>query len=139
VPQVFAGFICGYALALLSTPLLAVALLRLRADSPLLARLFPQATSVTALAMILHFSLFFACTGLGMILGLVLLAMDGSGGALGSPNAPFTLFAFGTVVAIVAPLFVLVPPMRALSAANAVIATAGFGWLMPYLAEWAPR
>ena len=138
MPQIFAGFICGYALALLSTPLLAVGLLRLRGESPLMARLFPKATSVTSLAVILHFGLFFACTGLGMILGLVLLAMDGAGGALGSPNAPYTLFAFGTIVAIIAPLFVLVPTLRPVSAANALVAIAGFGWLMPYLAKWAP-
>lgn len=138
MPQVFAGFICGYALALISTPLLAMALVKLRADSPLMARLFPKEASVTALAVTLHLGLFFACTALGMILGLVLLAMDGSGGAVGSPNAAYTLFAFGLIVAIIAPLFVLVRPLRLLSAANAVIAIAGFGWLMPYLAEWAP-
>ena len=138
MPQVFAGFICGYALALLSTPLLAVGLLKLRGESALMARLFPEATSVTALAVSLHLGLFFACTGLGMILGLVLLAMDGAGGALGSPNGPYTLFVFGLIVAIIAPLFVLVKPLRVMSAANALIAIAGFGWLMPYLAKWAP-
>jgi hypothetical protein len=138
VPQVFAGFICGYVLALLSTPLLAVSLMKLRADSPILARLFPKEASITSFAVILHMGLFFACTGLGMIFGLVLLAMDGSGGALGSLNAPYTLFVFGLIVAIVAPLFVLVKPLRFLSAANALIAIAGFGWFMPYLAKWAP-
>jgi hypothetical protein len=138
VPQVFSGFICGYALALLSTPLLAVSLLKLRGESPLMARLFPKGTSVTSMAIVLHLGLFFACTLLGMILGLVLLAMDGAGGALGSPNAPYTLFAFGTIIAIIAPLFVLVRPMRAMTGANALIAIAGFGWLMPYLAKWAP-
>jgi hypothetical protein len=138
VPQVFAGFICGYALALLSTPLLAVSLLKLRGVSPLMAKLFPQGASVTAMAVSLHLGLFFACTALGMVLGLVLLAMDGAGGALGSPNAPYTLFAFGLIVAIIAPLFVLVRPLRVMSAANALIAIAGFGWLLPYLAKWAP-
>jgi hypothetical protein len=138
VPEVFSGFICGYVLALLSTPLLAVSLMKLRADSPILARLYPKEASVTAFAVILHMGLFFSCTGLGMILGLVLLAMDGSGGALGSLNAPYTLFVFGLIVAIVAPLFVLVPPLRALAGANALIAIAGFGWFMPYLARWAP-
>jgi hypothetical protein len=125
-------------LALLSTPLLAVGLMKLRGESALMAKLFPKEASVTALAVSLHLGLFFACTGLGMILGLVLLAMDGSGGALGSPNAPYTLFAFGLIVAIVAPLFVLVPPLRVMAASNALIAIAGFGWLLPYLAKWAP-
>jgi hypothetical protein len=137
VPQVFAGFICGYILALVSTPLLAVSLLRLRAESPLLARLFPPNTSVTALTVVLHIGTFFACTGLGMILGLVLLAMDGAGSALGSPNAPYTLFAFGLILAIIAPLFALVRPLRALTAANALLALVGFGWLLPYMAQWA--
>ena len=136
--QVFAGFICGYALALISTPLLALGLIKLRGESALMARLFPKEASVTALAVTLHLGLFFACTGLGMILGLVLAAMDGAGGALGSPNAPYTLFAFGLIVAIIAPLFVLVKPLRFLSAVNALIAIAGFGWLMPYRAKWGP-
>jgi hypothetical protein len=138
VPQVFAGITVGYGLALLSTPLLAVSLLKLRGQSPLLARLFPRATSVTALAVSLHLGLIFACTGLGMILGLVLLAMDGAGGALGSPNAPYTLFVFGVIVALAAPLVVLVPSLRSLSTANALAAILGYGWLMPYLVQWAP-
>jgi len=138
VPQVFAGFICGYALALLSTPLLAVGLVKLRAESALLARLFPKGVSVTAFAMQLHLGLILGFTGLGMFLGLVLQAMEGAGGALGSPNAPYTLFAFGVIVAIVAPLIVLVRPLRLLSAADALVAIVGFGWVMPYLAKWAP-
>ena len=138
MPQVFAGFICGYALALLSTPLLAVGLVKLRAESTLLARLFPEGASATAFAMQLHLGLILGFTALGMILGAVLLAMDGSGGALGSPNAPYTLFAFGVIVAIVAPLIVLVRPLRLLSAADALVAIVGFGWVMPYLARWAP-
>jgi hypothetical protein len=136
--QVFAGFICGYAFALLSTPLLAVSLIKLRTESRQMARLFPEGTSVTALAVNLHLGLILACTALGMLLGLVLLAMDGAGGALGSLNAPYTLFVFGVIVAIMAPLFVLVRPLRVLLAANALLAIAGFGWLMPYLAKWAP-
>ena len=138
MPQVFAGFLCGYALALLSTPLLAIGLMDLRAESPLISRLFPKDGSLTALAVSLHLGLFFVCTALGMILGLVLLAMDGAGKALGSPNAPYTLFAFGVIVAIITPLFVLVRPMRVMSATTALVAVVWFGWLMPYVASWAP-
>jgi hypothetical protein len=138
VPEAFAGFICGYAMALALTPTLAYTLLKLRAGNGVLARLLPVGTSATGFAAILHMGLFFACTGLGMIFGLVLLAMDGAGGALGSPNGPYTLFVFGSVLAIVAPLFVLLPPLRPMMAANALLAVAGFGWLMPYMAQWAP-
>jgi hypothetical protein len=138
VPEVFAGFIVGYALALVSTPILAMSLLKLRAESAVLARLFPAGTSATGLAVILHGGLMLTWTALGMLLGLLLLAMEGEGSALGSPNAPFTLFVFGSVLAIVAPMFVLARPLRPLFAANAIAAVAGFGWLMPYMAQWAP-
>ena len=136
MPEVCAGFICGYALALILTPTLAYTLLQVRASNGFLARMLPPGTSATGLAAILHFGLFFACTGLGLILGMLLLAMDGAGAALGSPNGPFTLFVFGLILAIVAPVFVLVRPLRTITAANALVAILGFGWLMPYMAQW---
>ena len=139
MPEAFAGFICGYAMALVLTPALAYTLLKLRAGNGVLAKLLPAGTSATGLAAILHMGLFFACTGLGMIFGLVLLAMDGAGSALGSPNAPYTLFVFGTVLALVAPIFVLMRELRPITAANALLAVAVFGWLMPYMAQWAPQ
>jgi hypothetical protein len=120
------------------TPSMAYALVKLRTGSAVLAKLFPAGASVTAFAAALHVGLLFTFTALGLILGMVLLAMDGEGGALGSPNAPYTLFVFGLVVAIVAPVFVLMRDLRGLTAVNALAAILAFGWLMPYMARWAP-
>jgi hypothetical protein len=136
VGEVYAGFFCGYGMALLSTPILAFTLLRMRAGNGVLARLLPEGTSAIGLAVILHGGLFITWTGLGLILGLVLLAMDGGGAALGSPNGPFTLFVFGLILAIAAPAIVLLRSVRHLMIACALSAILCFGWLMPYLARW---
>lgn len=134
--EVFAGFVAGYALALLSTPLLALTLLRLRAESELVARLLPAGVSAISLSVLLHGALFLFWTGLGIVLGLVLLALRDAEGALGSANAPFSLFVAGLTLALVAPLAIAVRPIRQASILYALLVLAVFGWLMPYIAEW---
>lgn len=134
--QVFAGFVAGYGLALLTTPVLAFLLFRLRANSELLLRIFPREAPMVAVALVLHGALTFALTGLGLVLGLVLLAMEDADGALGSLNWAFTLFVFAMSLAGAAPVFALLRPFRRVVAAYAVLFVAVFGWLMPYLAEW---
>ena len=49
--QVFAGFVAGYGLALLTTPLLALVMFRLRSGSEILMRLFPAEAPMVAIAM----------------------------------------------------------------------------------------
>ena len=134
--ELFAGFVCGYILALISTPLLAVLLLRLRASSPVLARLLPEGTSAVSVSILLHLMLFFAWTGLGIILGLVLLAMRDEPGALGSSNAAFTLFVAGLTLMLLTPFVFLIPRLRHAAIACAVLMLVVFGWLMPHMAGW---
>jgi hypothetical protein len=136
VAEVFAGFVCGYILALLSTPLLALMLLRLRAGSELFQRLLPPGVSALGLSVLLHGGLFLFWTAVGMLLGLVLLAMEGEGGALGSLNGPFSLFVVGVVLAFAAPVIVVARRARQLAIACVVGVVVVFGWLMPYMAEW---
>jgi hypothetical protein len=134
--EVFAGFLAGYAMAVVSTPLLSVLLLRLRAESPALERVLPVGVSAVGVSVLLHGALTMVWTALGLVLGMTLLAMEGAGGALGSLNGPFTLFVAGLFLALGAPLFALLVPVRRLIALTLVAAVLLFGWLMPYLAEW---
>ncbi|HLF72056.1 MAG TPA: hypothetical protein VI759_07900 [Dehalococcoidia bacterium] len=133
--EVFGGFVSGYILALLSTAPVAVGIFRLRAHNDLLARVVPEA-SVIQFSVVLHGALFLFWTLIGLVLGLVLLAMNDSDGALGSANAPFTLFVAALTLAVVAPLFAVVAPARRYILAAALIVLLTFGWLMPWLAEW---
>ena len=134
--EVFAGFVAGYGLALITTPILAWMMFRVRASSELLTRMFPREAPLVAVAMLLHGMLTFALTLLGLILGLVLLAMKDADGALGSLNWPFTLFVAALTLAGVAPIFAIFWPFRIAIAAYTALFVVVFGWLMPYLAEW---
>jgi hypothetical protein len=134
--EVFAGFVAGYTMALLSTPVVAISIVRLRATSPLLARLFPAGISATPLAIILHGALFLVWTALGIVLGLMLLAMRDAGGALGSLNGAFTLFVVALTLAIIAPIAVVLRRVRLATLLAALTIVLVFGWLMPYLADW---
>jgi hypothetical protein len=136
VAEVFAGFVAGYGLALVTTPLLAYVMFRVRAGSELFMRMFPREAPLVAVAMLVHGMLTFVLTLLGLVLGLVLLAMEDAPGALGSQNWPFTLFVAAMALAGVAPIFALFRPFRRAIAAYSLLFVAIFGWLMPYLADW---
>jgi hypothetical protein len=136
VPEVFAGFVAGYAMAVITTPMLSFLLIRLRLESDLMSRLLPEGTSAVGLSVLLHGALAMTWTALGLLLGLILLAMRDSGEALGSLNGAYTLFVAGLFVAIGAPLFALLAPIRRLIASAVVVAILVFGWMTPYLAHW---
>jgi hypothetical protein len=136
VAQVFAGFVAGYGLALLTTPILAYLMFRVRSSSEVLMRMFPSDAPMVAVAMLIHGALTFALTALGIVLGLVLLAMEDADGAVGSLNWPFTLFVAAMTLAGVAPIFALLRPFRRAIVGYSLLFVAGFGWLMPYLADW---
>lgn len=138
--EVLAGFVCGYGIALVSTPLIALAMLRLRAQVPVLARAVPEQVPMVALTVVLFWFTFLLWTGLGMVFGLALKGLEdrAPGGGLGSPSLAYTLLVvFWSAVAF-APLAVLLRSARRHVAAMAVVFIAVFGWLMPYLAEWSP-
>jgi hypothetical protein len=136
VGEVFAGFVCGYAVALIGAPLLGVALARNRGSSPLLARLLPEGTPVVPLVLVLHGGLILLCTGVGLILGMLLFAMRGAGEALGSPNIAFTLLVFSLTLAVSAPVIAVLARYRLQAVAVALTILVLFGWLMPYMARW---
>jgi hypothetical protein len=134
--EVFAGFVCGFFLSAVSAPLFAAALLRMRATSPALARMLPAGVNAVSVTMVLHFALVFFWTGIGLIFGLVLLAMAGGRAALGTANAPYTLFVFSIVLALSAPVALLIVPWRRGIVLGGLAAFLVFGYLMPYMAEW---
>jgi hypothetical protein len=128
--------VTGYGMAVLSTPLMSIWLVRLRMESALMAKLLPEGASAVSLSVILHGALAMFWTGVGLILGLVLFGMRGADEALGSLNAPYTLFVAGLFVALGAPVVALLPPLRRLTMPGIALAIVVFGWLTPYLAEW---
>ncbi len=134
--EVFAGFVAGYVLALITTPMVAIGMVRMRANSALLARLLPEGVSATPLAVIVHGGLFFFWTALGLILGLMLLSMKDSGAALGSLNGAFTLFVAGLTLALVAPFAIVLRPAESAMITGGIVVILVFGWLMPYMAHW---
>ena len=138
--EVLAGFICGYALALVSAPLVAFAMLRLRSRVPALALVVPQQVPVVALTVVLFGFTFLFWTGLGIVLGLILMGLEDRApeGGLGSPSLAFTLIiVFASAVACIPPAVMLRSGRRYVIAA-AVVFLGVFGWLMPYLAQWGP-
>jgi hypothetical protein len=136
VAEVFAGFVAGFALSLITTPLMAMALLGLRASNSAISRLWPPEANLVAVSMIIQGFTAFALTALGIVLGLVLLGMEGAAEGAGSLNAPYTLFVAALVLAVFAPLVALVPGLRRQLVAYGLVTVVVFGWLMPYLAEW---
>jgi hypothetical protein len=109
----------------------------MRGSSAVVARLLPEGTNTVALGMTLHFALFFFWTGLGIILGLMLLAMDGATGeALGMRNPAFTLLVFSAVFAFSAPAALLISVWWRQIAFVGLASFVLFGFLMPYMAEW---
>lgn len=133
--EVFAGFVCGYGLALLATPIVAIALVRARVSSPLVARVFPEGTSLTAVSILLHMFSFLLFTALGMLLGLLLSGLEGRSpeGGLGSPNRAFTAFVIAAAAIAVVPPAIVLARLRLPLLACGLLFAGVFGWLMPYL------
>lgn len=134
--EIFAGIVSGYALALLTAPILAVALLRARSSGGLLAAVLPQGTSTIALVVVIHGALFVLWSALGLVLGMVLYAMRGAGSAPGLPNPPFTLFVAAITLMLAAPVVIALPRFRQAGFLTAASMLLVFGLLMPNLAGW---
>ena len=138
--EVLAGFVCGYILALLSAPLVAVLIVRLRPRVPFLARAAPEQVPVVTLTVVLFGFTFIFWTALGMVLGLILMGLEDRApeGGLGSPSLAFTLIIVLVSVAACIPAAVLPRPARRYVLVSALVFVGVFGWLMPYLAQWSP-
>lgn len=139
--EVFAGFVCGFALALVATPLAAIALVRARVSSPTLRQVVPEGTSLVAVSIILHGFAFLAFTAVGMVLGMILIGMEdrSPAGGLGSPNRAFTAFILALTVIAVGPLAIALTRLRAPLLAGGLVLAVTFGWLMPYLSLLYPN
>ena len=138
--EALAGFVCGYGLALVATPLAAIALFRARATSSYLRSVLPEGTSLIAVSVILHTFIFLTFTAIGALLGLLLAGLDGRSpeGGLGSPNRAFTAFIIATAVIAVGPLALFASRQRLPLLGGGLLFASVFGWLMPYLAQWGP-
>ena len=135
--EALAGFVCGYGLALVATPLAAIALLRARVTSPYLRSVLPEGTSLIAVSVILHTFIFLTFTAIGVLLGLLLAGLDGRNpeGGLGSPNRAFTAFIIATAAIAVVPLALFASRQRLPLLGGGLLFAGVFGWLMPYLAQ----
>lgn len=133
--QVFAGFVVGYALAILFAALGAFALVRSNDRTGMAQRLAPPGTSVIALSVVIHFAAIIVLTALGLVLGMALAGIDARRpeGGLGSPNLVYTLLVLAITAVFVIPSFA-VPAVRRYSVAAALVFAASFGWAMPWLA-----
>lgn len=141
MPEVFSGFIIGFGLALLTAPLAAVGATRMATRSITFRRLVPPGTNLVALSVVLHMFGFLVFTAIGMVLGMVLLALEDrrAGAGLGSPNAAFTLLVLAITAIAVLPLALVWPGGRRPLLAGGLVFAGLFGWLMPYMAGWAPH
>jgi hypothetical protein len=135
--EVFAGFVCGYAVALVFTPLVALMIINARSRVPYLAKAIAPNISAVALTVPISLFAFLIWTAIGMVLGLLYRGAEQNipQGGLGSPNLLYTalVVSFG-----VSALMLIALGLRRLPWSMLVIGAAfvgGFGWAMPYLAQ----
>jgi hypothetical protein len=135
--EVFAGFVCGYAVALVFTPLVALMIVNARSRIPYLAKAIAPNISAVALTVPISLVGFLIWTAIGMVLGLLYRGAEQNvpEGGLGSPNVLYTalVLSFG-----VSALLLIALALRRLPWQVAVMGVAfvgGFGWAMPYLAR----
>jgi hypothetical protein len=140
VAEIFSGIVCGYALALVVTPLAALAVIRMRVYSAWLRRAVPPDTPLLAWSFIMHSFIFMVLTAVGMVLGLLLYGIEDRrpAGGLGSPNAAYTLLVLAITAIAIVPIALALPRWRTHMLAGGFAFVATFGWIMPYLSLLAP-
>jgi len=135
--EVFAGFVCGYAIALLFTPLVALTIISARSRVPFLAKAIAPNISAVALTVPISLFAFLIWTAIGMVLGLLYRGAEQNipQGGQGSPNVLYTalVFSFGTSALMIIALGLRRLPWQVLVMGVAFVG--GFGWVMPYLAR----
>ena len=134
--EVFAGVVIGFALSLTVAPIAAIALVRSNDRTGLAQRVAPPGTNVIALSVVLHFAAMILLTMIGLLLGMLLAALNDRrpDNGLGSPNAAYTLIVIALTAVLAIPTLV-VPSVRRCSVAGALLFVALFGWALPWLAE----
>ena len=137
MPEVFAGFVIGYAMSLIFSVFAAVVVVGARSRIPYLAKAIAPNISAVALAVPISLLAFFLWTALGMLFGLLyrLTLEKASGGGLGSPNLVYTvLVLIFAAYSLAMVLFIWRRlPWPVLTIGLAFIAL--FGWALPLLAE----
>jgi hypothetical protein len=135
VADVFAGFVVGYALALIAAPAGAIALVRSNNRTGFAQRVAPPGTNVVALSVVVHFAAIIVLTALGLVLGMALHGIDARRPAdgIGSPNLAYTAMVLALTAVIVIPTLAL-QAVRRFALVGGVIFAVSFGWAMPWLA-----
>ncbi len=138
--EIMAGFICGFALSIIATPIAAIATVRARVTSPLIRQIVPEGTSLIAVSVVMNLFIVLTFTAIGLLFGLLLAGMESSNPAsgLGSPNRVFTAFILIATTIAVLPLSLASARLRMPLLAGGLVFIATFGWVMPYLASWSP-
>ena len=133
--EVFAGFIVGFALSIVVAPLGAIMLIRSNDRTGIAQRMAPPGTNAVALTVVLHFAAVLLLTMIGMILGLLLLALNDRrpDNGLGSANAAYTLIVVALTLVLALPALAM-PAVRRACVAGALVFVLAFGWVMPWLA-----
>lgn len=133
--EVFAGFVIGFAIALIASPIAAWMIVSSNDRSGFAQRLAPPGTSVIALSVVLNLAAVLMLTALGMVLGMALAGIEDrrADGGLGSPNLVYTLMVVALAAVITIPMLV-VPMLRRAAIGGALIFAVLFGWVMPWLA-----
>jgi hypothetical protein len=139
MPEVFSGFVCGFALSIITTPAFALWVLKARDEVPFIRNALPPGMSLTLLSIPISSFFFLLWTGLGLILGMLLFAANNAhpNGGLGSPNLLYTLMVLVSAVIIFMPFYVLIPSARRLVIFLDLTYVALFGWATPLLAHYA--
>ena len=135
--EVFAGFVIGFALSLAVAPLGAILLIRSNDRTGLAQRVAPPGTNIIALSVVLHFAAMIVLTMIGLLLGMLLAALNDRrpDNGLGSPNAAYTLIVVALTAVLVIPTMA-VPSVRRYCVVAALLFALLFGWAAPWLAEW---
>ncbi len=138
--EVMAGFVCGYALALVATPVAAIAIVRARTRSALLREIAPPETSFFTVSVLLHMFALLTLTAIGVVLGLMLAGVEAKSpaGGLGSPNRVFTALILAIAAIAVAPIAAVLPRWRVPLIASGLAFAICFGWAMPWLSLLGP-
>lgn len=139
MPEVFAGIVCGYAVALALTPVGALAIVRARVTNPLFDQSRQEGARLVVTSMSLHVLAFVVFSAIGLVLGLLLHGIESNrpDGGLGSPNRVFTLLVLAIAAIAVLPLAAVAPRLRAPLLVAGVLFAGIFGWAMPHLAALA--
>lgn len=133
--EVFAGFVVGYALAILVSPVAAIALVRSNDRTGFAQQIAPEGTNIVALSMVVHLAAMIVLTAIGLVLGMALAGIETRrpDGGMGSPNVVYTVLVVALTASLVIPALAIAPIRRyAIVFAFAFVTL--FGWAMPWLA-----